>query len=463
MAVTRSPSALLGILAQTRAKGPLTTFSLSFVMLSDVVVILVAALTMGLSRVRLRRPRRGPAARRGSSGFTHGAISSVALGVTLGILLAVYLRLVGGQLLVVLIGLGLGLSELLRYIEFDALLAFIVAGFVVENFSSQGPKLHASVSRMSTVVFVIFFALAGAHLDIAILKKLWPVALALAAARTLATVGSNRLSTKVARDEPFIRRWGWSSMISQSGVTLGLTLVIVHTFPNLSQEFAGLVIAVLSLNQLVGPVVFKLALDRTGESARMARCESWPNSTPKKPGRRYFSAAICIRRRFTAMSGRVCNQFELPPRVEVELAIFYPRSPFSTSGLATMARRMRRLGMSFRAIGAALGVDEKQVRKSSTKDELMTLAFCGDLLRRARSARFASPTAKKIPGREDHSDVPSGALACSSLFLATLPVPQILSPHPEGAKTVRAEAVRLGQALLDLSTTPRSRSLRSMR
>ena len=266
VSITRSPSALLGILAQTRARGPLTTFSLSFVMLSDVVVIFVAAVAMVFARPLLE-----PAAELSFADitrFAHEMVGSVALGVTLGIVLAVYLRVLGGQLLVVLIVLGLGLSELLRYIQFDALLAFIVAGFVVENFSNQGEKLLSSVSRMSTVVFVIFFALAGAHLDINILKQLWPVALALGGVRAFGTFGAGRLSARVSRDQPVIRRWGWSSMISQSGVTLGLSLVIVHSFPTIGEQFGGLVIAVLTLNQIVGPVLFKVALDRAGESSR---------------------------------------------------------------------------------------------------------------------------------------------------------------------------------------------------
>ncbi|HEY5243549.1 MAG TPA: cation:proton antiporter, partial [Polyangiaceae bacterium] len=43
LAVTRSPSATLGILSQTRASGPLATFTLAFVMVSDVVVVILLA------------------------------------------------------------------------------------------------------------------------------------------------------------------------------------------------------------------------------------------------------------------------------------------------------------------------------------------------------------------------------------------------------------------------------------
>jgi hypothetical protein len=49
--------------------------------------------------------------------------------------------------------------------------------------------------------------------------------------------------------------------------------------------------------------------------------------------------------------------------VEVEFAVF-TREPFGFQRIAGEAGRMRRLGMTLRAIGAALGVDEKTVRKT---------------------------------------------------------------------------------------------------
>src|SRR6185437_12318468 len=46
IAITRSPSATLGILSQTRATGPVARSTLTFVMSSDVVVVVLVAVTM---------------------------------------------------------------------------------------------------------------------------------------------------------------------------------------------------------------------------------------------------------------------------------------------------------------------------------------------------------------------------------------------------------------------------------
>jgi hypothetical protein len=49
--------------------------------------------------------------------------------------------------------------------------------------------------------------------------------------------------------------------------------------------------------------------------------------------------------------------------VELEFAVF-TREPFGFQRIAGEAGRLRELGMSLRAIGMALGVDQKTVRKA---------------------------------------------------------------------------------------------------
>ena len=55
--------------------------------------------------------------------------------------------------------------------------------------------------------------------------------------------------------------------MSQAGLTLGLSLVVVRAFPQFGGDFRSLVIATVAINEVVGPICFKLALDRSGESS----------------------------------------------------------------------------------------------------------------------------------------------------------------------------------------------------
>jgi Kef-type K+ transport system membrane component KefB len=200
----------------------------------------------------------------------HEIVGSVAVGTSLGLALAAYLRLVGKNLLLVLVALGRGLTEFMRYVHIDPLLSFLTAGFVVQNLSAQGDKLLHAVEQAASLVFIVFFATAGAHLDLPLLVLLWPIALSLCCARAAVTVSTAIWASRVAGDPPIIRRWGWSALISQAGLTLGLSVVIVRTFPEFGEGFRSLVIASVAINEMVGPVLFKYALDRTGETQRRA-------------------------------------------------------------------------------------------------------------------------------------------------------------------------------------------------
>jgi Kef-type K+ transport system membrane component KefB len=142
----------------------------------------------------------------------------------------------------------------------------MVAGFVVQNLSRQGERFVKAIGETGSVVYVIFFATAGAHLDVPLLQKLWPVALLLAGARALATVAAARIAARAAGDPPVVKRWGWAGLVSQAGLTLGLSAVVERTFPSFGTGFRSLAIATVALNEMVGPVLFKLALDRSGES-----------------------------------------------------------------------------------------------------------------------------------------------------------------------------------------------------
>jgi Kef-type K+ transport system membrane component KefB len=277
LAVTRSPSATLGILSQTRANGPVATFTLAFVMASDVVVVVLLATVLGSVR-----PLIDPAASFSFGSFVtlgHELFGSVAIGTTLGLVIAAYLRLVNRQMLVVLLVLGFGVSTVLEYLQFDSLLTFMVAGFIVRNMSNQGGKFVAYIEQTGSVVYVVFFAIAGADLDVPLLRSLWPVALILAGARGAVTWAASRAAAHWASDPPVLRRWGWSGLVSQAGLTLGLSMIVAREFPSFGTPFRALAIATVAINEMVGPVLFKLALDRTGETSRVG-APSFPSMRP---------------------------------------------------------------------------------------------------------------------------------------------------------------------------------------
>lgn len=265
LATSRSPSATLAVLAQTHARGPLARWTLAFVMSSDVLVVVLFAFLLVAVRPYLTEGDVSAAIRLRI--LVHELVGSIALGTCLGIILIAYVRLVGRQLLLVLLFLGFVVTDALHYVQFDPLLAFLTTGFVVRNLSNQGEKLLHAVSRMSGVVFVVFFATAGAHLDLPLLARLWPIALLFFIVRLIATVFASKLASRFARDSGSVRSYGWAPLISQAGLTLALSHTIEREFPNIALGMRALVIATVAINEVLGPVLFKYALERSQEAS----------------------------------------------------------------------------------------------------------------------------------------------------------------------------------------------------
>jgi hypothetical protein len=255
-------------LSQTRAKGPVATFALSFIMSSDVAVLIVVAVV-----ITVVKPLLDPLATISMHSFEEVGseiVGSIAIGTTLGLALALYMRLIGRELVLVLVALGFGMSAVLKYLHLDALLVFLTAGFVVQNLSKQGPAFLHAIERTGGVVYVLFFALAGAHLDVPLLKQLWPAAVSLAFSRAFITWALSRASSKLAGDPPTVRDWGWAGLVSQAGLALGLAITIAKAFPAFGEGFRSLAIATVALNEMIGPVLFKLSLDRAKETQQTA-------------------------------------------------------------------------------------------------------------------------------------------------------------------------------------------------
>ena len=225
-----------------------------------------------------------------AAGISFGAVfevgrellSSLALGTTLGLATGLTLALTDRGTILFLLGLTFATSQLDAYFGYDSMLVFAVAGFVVQNLTRQGPKLLSAVRQLGIDHLRRLYLPSpqpGARpRPLAALRQLWPLALLLAAARGLATAAAAAAAGKLSRESPVVRRWGWAPLISQAGVALGIAIAVQAAFPAFGTGFGSLAVAVLGLNEAVGPILFKLALNRAGE------LDAVPEATAAFPG-----------------------------------------------------------------------------------------------------------------------------------------------------------------------------------
>ena len=62
-------------------------------------------------------------------------------------------------------------------------------------------------------------------------------------------------------------RYGWTGFVGQAGVTLGFAVLVEQRFPELGPLVKTVVLAAIALNQVVGPVLFRVGLGLAGETA----------------------------------------------------------------------------------------------------------------------------------------------------------------------------------------------------
>ena len=125
------------------------------------------------------------------------------------------------------------------------------------------------MERAAAPVFVVFFALAGGQIALTDLMKMWPLVLPIAVVRGASIWSGTRLgiwwSKTSDSGREAMRRHMWTGLIPQAGVAIGLAAVVAQTYPHRGGQLRTLFLALVAVNQAVGPVLFRRALDRAGE------------------------------------------------------------------------------------------------------------------------------------------------------------------------------------------------------
>jgi trehalose 6-phosphate synthase len=91
------------------------------------------------------------------------------------------------------------------------------------------------------------------------------VAVGLASARLLLIHLGVRVGIRFADVESSSAKYAWTGLVSQAGVTLGLTSVVAAEFPGWGVQIQMLLVALIVIHELIGPVLFRHGLARAGE------------------------------------------------------------------------------------------------------------------------------------------------------------------------------------------------------
>jgi len=263
-----SPTVTIAVITDTRSRGPLSELTLAVVVLGDLALIL--SFTVAMQFVHWALGGVGPTQVGVVPRVAWEVVGSLGFGAAVGAVFALYLRYIGRELTLVMLGLCVVLSAVGPRLDFEPLLAALAAGLVVENVTGGGGKaLTEAVEQGARPVLIVFFAAAGASLHLDALAVIGVVAVAVAALRLALILGGTALGVRHSGIDPEQGRLVWMGLISQAGVTLGLTIIVAAEYPTWGTNIETLLVALIALHELIGPVLFKWALARSGEIGQM--------------------------------------------------------------------------------------------------------------------------------------------------------------------------------------------------
>jgi Kef-type K+ transport system membrane component KefB len=193
---------------------------------------------------------------------------SSALGVLIGILLAAWASQVveSGETLILLVGCILLTVGLATALDLSSLVASLAVGATLVNLSAKSRRLFVALSDTDPPLYVIFFVLAGADLDLSLLPSLGVVGAVYVLCRASGKLGGAWLTARRTDSPAQVRSFLGLSILAQAGLAVGLVLVIRQRFPDLAPVVTTVVLGAVVVFEVAGPLSARFALDRTGES-----------------------------------------------------------------------------------------------------------------------------------------------------------------------------------------------------
>ena len=280
--VARSPSSAIAIINEMRANGPFTKTVMGVTVIKDVLVIILFAICLAIAKAVINNEATNVLF---FIILIAELLASLGLGYVLGKVLQIPflskadVKIKGFSVLI--IGYGVYLfsnyiklisNELFQH-EFllEPLLICIIGSFYLTNYSKHRIEFSEALHEISPIIYIIFFTLTGASLSIQTLMSVFGIAVGLFFLRMITMFFGGIFGVYAANDFKKYAFIAWMPYLTQAGVALGLATIISDVFPGWGHEFETIIIAIIVLNQIIGPPLFKWSLNFVKESHLRAK------------------------------------------------------------------------------------------------------------------------------------------------------------------------------------------------
>ncbi len=273
MAPASAPAGTVAVLQECKAKGRLTNALYAVVGLDDGLAIMIFAVAVAVSRMLLTGGEVS------LSGLVKGPvveiIGSIVLGCLAGLGAGFFTRKITGTdaVLAVCLGSILICTGIAIYLGLSLILANLSLGMLYVNlYPLANKRAYQAIQVITLPVYIVFFFIAGAHLQISMLPSMGVLGLVYILCRTGGLIGGAYAGAVISRQSTIIRKYLGLGILSQAGVAIGLSILAASEFRNLGEQGQNLAIAVINtvaattiVFEIIGPITTKFAVIRAGE------------------------------------------------------------------------------------------------------------------------------------------------------------------------------------------------------
>lgn len=266
IASATAPAATLMVIRQYNARGPLVNTLLPVVALDDVVSIIAFGVAVSISKAVINSASLNilnmlfiPLAE---------IMGSILIGLGLGFIALILLKkttsetnylsiIVASVFMCIAVSIKLGLSSLLTCMTFGAIIA---------NLSANSRKAFLIIDPITAPIFLAFFTISGAALDITALKNVGIIGIAYFVIRVIGKCLGAFAGCKIFKKPEKVTKYLGIALMPQAGVALGLSLTAQRIIgePH-GNDVRTVILATTVLYELLGPMAAKFSLSMAGE------------------------------------------------------------------------------------------------------------------------------------------------------------------------------------------------------
>ena len=268
IATATAPAATLMVVKQYKAKGPVSEILLPIVALDDAVGLVIFAVSFGVSKALLI----------GSIDVVSIVVEpilevvlSLVLGAVMGFLFNFFERFFHSRskrlaMSVTFVLLTVSLSMLKFniggiHIGFSSLLACMMLGTVFCNVCDFSEELMDRIDRWTAPLFILFFVISGAELELSIFKDVGVVCIGIIyiLTRCVGKYFGASISAKVTKCNDNIVKYLGITLFPQAGVALGMAIK-AEELGSEGAVVANITLFAVLIYELIGPLLTKIAL-----------------------------------------------------------------------------------------------------------------------------------------------------------------------------------------------------------